>query len=147
MNALIYMGKVVLPLIVFAVTSLSCNKGGVTQPTFQSAYEQWQSHNLHDYTIDQELSCFCPTGGLLVQVTVRNDTVADVVRISDGSIMPLSIYVTVDSLFGIIRNSTGDSMVVRYNADYGYPEYLDVNPQLHPVNGGFLFETSNLRVP
>lgn len=147
MKTLTYVGRVVLPLIVVAVTCSSCNKGGVTQPTFQSPYEQWQSNNLHDYTIEQKLTCFCPTGGLLVQVTVRADTIAGVVRISDGSTLPRSIYVTVDSLFGIIRNSTSDSLVVRYNAEYGYPEYLDVNPQLHPVDGGYLFETSNLRVP
>ncbi|MCL5267458.1 MAG: DUF6174 domain-containing protein [Bacteroidetes bacterium] len=147
MRTLVSVGRVALPLIAFMVTCSSCSKGGVTQPTFQSAYEQWRSHNLHDYTIDQKLTCFCPYSGQLVQVTVRADTVASVTRISDGNLLPRSIYVTVDSLFGIIRNSMNDSLDIRYNAEYGYPEYLDVNPQLHPVDGGFLFETSDLSVP
>jgi len=48
-------------------------------------------------------------------------------------------------LFGIIKNPNGDSLVVRYNSIYGFPEYLDINPQQHPVDGGALYETSNLR--
>lgn len=147
LKPIIYIGRGILPLIVFSVICSSCNKGGITQPTSKNAYEQWQSKNLHDYTIDEKLTCFCTTNGQLVQVIVRADTVAGVVRISDGSVLPRSIYITVDSLFGIIRNSTGDSLVVRYNPDYGYPEYLNVNPQLHSVDRGFRFETSNLRVP
>jgi hypothetical protein len=31
---------------------------------------------------------------------------------------------------------------VRYNEEYGYPEYLDIAPQQHPVDGGFSYETS-----
>ena len=52
-----------------------------------------------------------------------------------------------DSLFAIIRNSKGHSLIVRYNVQYGYPEYLDVNLQVHPVDGGYLYETSNLQIP
>lgn len=82
-----------------------------------------------------------------MKVTVRADTVASVIRISDSSTVPTSVCASVDYLFGIIRNPRGDSLVIRYNADYGYPEYLDINPQLHPRDGGVLYKTSNLRVP
>jgi len=83
-------------------------------------------------------------------VTVRADTVASVQRLSDGTQLPQAAskpYLTVDSLFGLIRYAHGDSLVIRYNPHYGYPEQLDINPQLHPVDGGVLYETSNLRVP
>ncbi len=147
MESLRPLDGVVLLLGMLMVTCSSCNKGGVTQPNIQSAYEQWQSHNLHDYTIDQKLTCFCVYGGQLMQVTVHADTVASVMRLSDSSTVPYSLCASVDSLFGMIRNSSGDSLVVRYNADYGYPEYLDINPQLHPSDGGVLYETSDLHIP
>ncbi len=80
-----------------------------------------------------------------MRITVRNDTVASAVRISDSTVMLASFYRSIDSLFAIVKNPHGDSLVVRYNSQYGYPEYLDINPQLHPVDGGILYETSNLR--
>jgi hypothetical protein len=106
------------------------------------------SYGFHDYTIDQVRMCFCPEVGDAMRITVRSDTIASVVRISDGSTMSYPVttyYLTVDSLFGIIRNPGTDSLVVTYNETYGYPETLDVNPQLHPVDGGVLYTTSNFR--
>jgi hypothetical protein len=85
-----------------------------------------------------------------MRITVRADTIASVVNLSDSSTVssPIStLYLTVDSLFGIIRYSTTDSLVIAYDETYGYPEKLDINPQLHPVDGGVLYITSNLRIP
>jgi hypothetical protein len=70
-------------------------------------------------------------------------------RLFDTTYVPSPIpqyYLTVDSLFSIIRTRPGDSIVVTYNETYGYPEKLDINPQQHPVDGGVLFETSNLQI-
>jgi uncharacterized protein YbaR (Trm112 family) len=125
----------------------ACQKELVSQPEQLTAYEQWRSHNLHHYTIDQSRSCFCPHAGELVRITVRSDTIARVIRISDSSIVTYPFFLSIDSLFGIIRNNKTDSLVIRYNAQYGYPEYLDVDPQQHPVDDGYLYETSNLQIP
>ena len=81
-----------------------------------------------------------------MRITVRSDTISSIIRVSDTSVVTNPFYLTVDSLFGIIRNCETDSLVVRYNKQYGYPEYLDMNPQLHPVDGGVLYETSNLQI-
>ena len=126
---------------------LGCTKEQISQPVQLTPYEQWRSLNLHSYTIDQSRSCFCPHAGEIVRITVRSDTIASVIRISDASIVTYPYYVSVDSLFGVIQDPSTDSLIIRYNPQYGYPEYLDVNPQLHPVDGGFLYETSNLQVP
>jgi hypothetical protein len=126
---------------------IACNKDQTSQPVQQTPYEQWRSHNLHDYTIDQHRSCYCPHAGELVRITVRSDTIARVIRVSDTSIVQYPYYITIESLFRIIQNSKTDSLVVRYNAQYGYPEFLDVNPQQHPYDGGELYETSNLQIP
>jgi hypothetical protein len=121
-------------------------EGASPEPVQQTPYEKWQSRTFHDYTIDQKRTCFCPNAGELVRITVHSDTVAQVIRVADTSVVTYPFYFTVDSLFAMIRNAKTDSLVIRYNGQYGYPEYLDVNPQQHPVDGGFLYETSNLQV-
>lgn len=136
-------------LLVFAglllILSSSCNKDSTNQPPWKTPYELWQLRNPHGYTIDQRRSCFCPYSGILVRVWVVADTVFRVTTIPDTAIVSYPFYRSVDSLFSLIRNSTNDSLVIRCNADYGYPEYLDVNPQSHPVDGGFTYENSNLQ--
>jgi hypothetical protein len=125
----------------------ACKTEHTSQPIQETYYLQWKSFDLHNYTIDQIRSCFCPYGGEKVRITVRSDTISRVIRISDDSLVTYPYYVTVDSLFGFIKNLKTDSLVIRYSVQYGYPEFLDVDPQLHPVDGGFLYETSNLRIP
>jgi len=134
-------------LLVLAVAILfSCKTDTSLAPRPDPA-QRWRSHNIHDYTIEQVRSCFCVNGGQSMLVIVRADTVASVVRISDGQVLTAEQaerYWSVDDMFAFIRQSR-DSLVVRYNVPYGYPEYLDINPQLHPVDGGVLYLTTNLR--
>lgn len=131
--------------VLLTVLLLSCNH--TTQPSTLSPYEQWRALNLHDYTIDQSRECYCLSGGEVMRVMVRADTVASVARISDNVSVPSDWYYPIDSLFGIIQHGTPDSLVVKYNSQYGYPEYLDIDPQMHPVDGGALYQTSNLQIP
>jgi hypothetical protein len=144
-NALLM--KNICIILILAGCCIVCKDEQPTQSPQQTPYEQWRSQNLHYYTIDQRRICFCPYGGETVRITVRSDTIAQVTRISDTSAVQYQVYISIDSLFGIIRNSKTDSLVVRYNSEYGYPEYLDINPQQHPYDGGELFETSNLQIP
>ncbi|PKL83850.1 MAG: hypothetical protein CVV24_03000 [Ignavibacteriae bacterium HGW-Ignavibacteriae-3] len=84
-----------------------------------------------------------------MKITVRADTVYSVIRISDNSIIPYpgsKLYMSVNSLFGIIQNPNGDSLIVTYDPEYGYPDKVDINPQMHPVDGGVIYFTSNLRI-
>ena len=138
------MTKVFVFLIVL-LSCLSCKKESVTEVPPQTPYELWRSKNLHDYTIDQVRACFCPDGGEVVRITVRSDTISVINKISDASVVTSPYYFTIDSLFGMIKYGNYDSLVIRYNSIYGYPEYLDINPQWHPVDGGMLYETSNLK--
>jgi hypothetical protein len=128
---------------------LSCMDEG--SPLLPNApYERWKTYGYHNYTIDQRRVCFCPDAGAAVCLTIQADTIARVMNITDNNEVPYpsrQYYLTIDSLFGLIRYSTSDSLVVQYNPQYGYPEKLDINPQLHPVDGGVLYETSNLRTP
>jgi len=139
-----------LSLITLFFLLLGCQDTGTSPVSSLPAYEKWISYRLQDYTIDQRRVCFCIEGGQMMRLVVRSGAIVSVTRLSDG--MPLdstasSWYLTVDSLFSIIQHPRQDSLVVQYNAQYGYPEVLDVNPQLHPVDGGVRYETSNLQMP
>ncbi len=125
-------------------------KDHASSPVPGSPYEQWRTLAIHDYTIDQVRECYCAERGRVMTLTVRADTIASMVYASDSTAAPvyaLPWYCTIDSLFAIIRNSTSDSLVIVYNAEFGYPETLDINPQAHPIDGGVLYRTTNLRVP
>jgi hypothetical protein len=113
-----------------------------------TSFGRWRSYGLHNYTIDQTRSCFCSNGGEKMRLLVKSDTVNSVVRLSDGVVLAYGsfpAYWSVESLFAYIKSSK-DSMVVRYNDTYGFPEYLDISPQFHPVDGGALYETTNLQI-
>jgi Family of unknown function (DUF6174) len=133
--------------ILFIILPLACNEQ-LNAPSPDTPYELWHSYNLHNYTIEQIRSCFCVNGGESMKVTFLDDTVFSVIKISDSTEIPYPYskqYLTIDSLFGIINNSN-DSLIITYDAHYGYPNKLDINPQLHPVDGGVMFETSNLQI-
>lgn len=121
-----------------------------SDPLPADSYARWRSYAIHDYTIDQVRECFCIDGGTVMRVTVRGDTVARVVRLSDSSLVTperAAWYLPIDSLFGIIRHPSADSIVVEYEDHYGYPRVLDINPQQHPVDGGVLYRIMNFQVP
>lgn len=135
-----------IPLFIAA----GCNKDQVVQPEERDSYDKWKSYGYHNYTIDQVRQCYCIYGNEAMKVVVRNDTVASVTRLSDNKVLSYSEarwYMPVDSLFKKVLNPGHDSIVVSFNLKYGYPEKVDINPQMHPVDGGVLYLTSNLRIP
>jgi hypothetical protein len=137
-------------IFTFSILCFSSCKDPVTETLPSDPYDRWRSYNIHNYTIDQVRYCYCTNGGEKMRITVRSDTIALVMRLSDSAVMQYpvpSLYRSIDSMFSIIRTFPNDSLVITYNCKYGYPEQLDINPQLHPVDGGVLFETSNLQIP
>ena len=137
-------------LIIALIGILSACSDHGSEPLPADPYHRWLSYNIHDYTIDQVRECFCIEGGAAMRVTVRGDTVARVVRLSDSSLVTSETaaqYLPIDSLFGIIRSPSGDSLVVEYDEQYGYPRVLDINPQQHPVDGGVLYRIVNFQIP
>ncbi|MGE5351753.1 MAG: DUF6174 domain-containing protein [Acidobacteriota bacterium] len=135
-----------IPLLIAA----GCNKEQVLQSDENDSYAKWSSYGYHNYTVDQTRQCYCINGAEAMKVVVRNDTVMSVTRLSDNKELSHSEarwYMPVDSLFKKILNPGHDSIVVSFNLKYGYPEKVDINPQLHPVDGGVLYLTSNLRIP
>jgi hypothetical protein len=98
--------KNLVPIILLFL-SFGCEE--LTNTTdYSTHYMQWQSQNIHHYTIEQVRYCFCPDGGQKVQITVRNDSVYSVLRLADSMIIPYpnsARYLTIDSLFAFIENN------------------------------------------
>lgn len=138
--------KSFLLLLLLLLGCTSCKKESVTEVPPQTPYELWRSKNLHNYSIDQVRTCYCLDGGVVVRLIVKSDTIFSKTKVSDGSIITSPYYYTVDSLFGMIEYGNFDSLVIRYHSLYGYPEFLDINPQWHPVDGGVLIESNNLQI-
>ena len=129
-----------------SILFVSCENDNISEQNPETPYELWKSLDIHNYTIDQSYMCFCVGAGELVRVTVNSDTVFSATRISDEGLLKTSNFLSVNQLFEIIENNENDSLVIKYNSQFGYPEFLDVNPQQHPVDGGILYETSNLLI-
>lgn len=132
--------------MLISILFISCENENISEQNPETPYELWKSLDIHDYTIDQSYMCFCVGAGELVRVTVHSDTVFSAIRISDDGILKTSHFLSVNQLFEIIGNNESDSLVIKYNSVYGFPKFLDINPQQHPYDGGILYETSNLQV-
>jgi hypothetical protein len=133
-------------LLLAVVVLCSCKTDSTVAPRPDPA-QRWHSFHLHDYTIEQMRSCFCRNGGQTMRLSVKADTVFSVARMADGTVLSADEakqYWSIEAMFAFIKVSK-DSLVIRYNAQYGYPEYLDINPQQHPYDGGALYITSNLK--
>jgi len=88
----------------------------------------------YDYSIEQELGCFCPQGGKWVKLFVAADTIAAAQDLASGSQlsnlewMP---YKTVKGLFEEISNHDTSIFEIRITMDtiFNYPSYLYFNPK------------------
>ena len=90
--------------------------------------------DLYDYSVDQQMGCFCPQAGVWVRLFVRADTIAHATNISTGSHLAnqqLSPYRTVKGLFdeiAMIDKSMFDVVVVM-DSTYNYPSYVHCSPK------------------
>jgi hypothetical protein len=86
------------------------------------------------YRVTYENNCFCPIEATRpVRLTVRNGAVTEVVRLSDGVLIPQTqwaAYRTVEEIFDTIdeglRNAA-KQVNVDYHPRYGYPEEVLVD--------------------
>jgi len=79
------------------------------------AVRLWQSHGIHDYTVDEVHHCFCPP---------PRDWTAEV---RDGVVQGQGW--TVEELFDRIRAAQADAFFLdaKYDAVYGYPTRVSID--------------------
>jgi hypothetical protein len=90
--------------------------------------------NSYDYSVEQKLGCFCPHGGVWVKLSVRADTVADAITISDNnrlSYQEARRYKSIKGLFEVISEIDTARYDVRTTFDSlnNYPSYIYFNPK------------------
>jgi hypothetical protein len=140
--------KILLTIIFLSTLLFSCIEQ-TSIPFSFSPYDQWRSYNIHNYTIEQIRHCYCVNRGQGMKITIKSDSIYSVMRLSDLTLLPYSDfkqYLNIESLFGIIKNSKTDSLIISYDSKYGYPNKLDINPQLIPRDLGLTYTTSNLQI-
>ena len=113
-------------------------------------YARWQAYHLTSYVIDEQHSCFCAYGGEVCRVCVRDNKVIDVIKKSDGTSifaqMPQT-FKTVDELFALASSINPDSVasvVIQYDARFGFPKLISVNPRLQIADEEYAYYTQNI---
>lgn len=107
--------------------------------TLEAAQTRWASHGFAAYRYRFERTCFCSPAHLSARVTVQGDTVTalDDIRANGAPIQKTDYVVdrdmvrSVEQLFDLIRaaeRTTIDSIAVTYDARYGHPKTLFVDP-------------------
>ena len=111
---------------------------------------RWQAYNLTSYVIEQQSSCFCPFGGDVCRVYVRNNKVVDVVKKSDGkSILEQTPqrYKTLDELFTLASSINPDSvasLVIQYDQRFGFPNLISVDYSVQIADDEFSYQSQSL---
>lgn len=112
---------------------------------------RWQAYHLTDYVYDQQNSCFCVYGNEVCRVVVRDNKVADVIKKSDGKSLINSPaaqrYKTVDELFDLAGSLHADSvasLVITYDARFGYPSLISVDPNIHIADEEYSYQSGNI---
>ena len=87
------------------------------------------SNETYDYSIEQQMGCFCSQGGVWVRLSVKADTVSYALRISDNESLDYEdykSYKSVKGLFELISNTDTTSYVLNYEMDslYNFPSYI-----------------------
>jgi hypothetical protein len=111
---------------------------------------RWQAYGLKNYVLEQRRDCFCPPDGVC-QVYVRDNAIVDVIRESDGKSIFAEApqrYKTVDELFTLANSFNPDSvasLVIQYDARFGYPTLISVDISLQITDEEFSYHTLSIR--
>lgn len=131
-----------VPLLLSALAGCSLgNDDSFQRDNLNQARTQWDSKKVSSYTYILELQCFCAPASQLqpVLVTVRNGAVASLQYWdedpADRTPAPASVfgaYDTVEELFDFVAdaiNRDSDVLQVGYDAEYGFPNVINVDYQ------------------
>lgn len=139
----------VLALLISAAPS--CSDLGNSPESIATPKDRWQAYHLHDYSIVQARSCFCPQSGIQKLIVVKSDTIASVADMATGSPVPPTLWtscLTVSDLFqqiGSFDASTYSYQVV-YDPLFGIPVKLSVHLITQATDaGGYSYETHLVR--
>ena len=105
---------------------------------------------IEELLYSREPHLFGVKGGVPMKVIVSENRITEVLRLSDGIPLPFnqwSWYKTVDQLFEIANSVTEDSVAyfhIEYDAKYGYPTILYVDPSENIADEEYGYRSQNL---
>lgn len=119
---------------------LSCSDSGTNFAdkdfsAIEDPQARWNAYGVKSYLIIQAQNCFCGYGGTLMKVTVINNHITSVVRLTNDQPIPVqnwSQFKTVDELFALVKSVKKDSVAyfrANYDPKYGYPSDFFVDPK------------------
>ena len=116
-----------------------------------SARVRWQGSEPHRYAYVVGMSCFCiGPHGIKVEAT-RDSVLSAVVNDAgpdQGKPAPRPQSYSIDSLFARAEAAQKDpshTTRIHFNATYGFPDTLDVDPEQHAVDGGYVLTVSEFK--
>lgn len=109
--------------------------------------KRWAAYGVQDYAIVQTRNCFCPDGGKRFLITVRSGNIVSVVDLSNESNATerAGAFKTVAQLFDLIKSIDTThvaSFQASYDARYGYPLKIYVDPNARIADDEYGYETS-----
>jgi hypothetical protein len=116
---------------------------GITDPA-----KRWDAYAIADYSMLQARDCFCIDGGKKFLVTVKSGNITSIVDPTDGSVLARDrwgAYKTIPDLFALVQSidpAKVASLQVSYDARYGYPLRVFVDPSSQIADEEYGYETA-----
>jgi hypothetical protein len=138
------------PALLLAAALAGC---GVLEPSgpmdrLRQARERWEASGIRDYRLTVGRLCFClEQAATRVIVEVRNGAVASRTYLDSGAVVEpqwTALYPGVPGLFRVIEDAirNGSQLEVRYHSALGYPQSIEIDEDLRPVDGGVSYAVS-----
>lgn len=111
---------------------------------------RWATYKLTNYVLDQEIQGFANFNGPC-RVIVRADTIADVIRKSDGQSVLVeggSTFKTVAQMFSLVESLKVDGVAqlkVDYDPRFGFPSYIFVDYKSSMIDDEVGYRTTQIR--
>jgi hypothetical protein len=146
------------PVLCFAFMTLSCSDLGnapaqgwlADYSSISDPAKRWQAYAIEDYSMLQAQTCFCADGGWKFLITVQSGRITGVVDPADGKVLAgnrWGAFRTIDDLFALVKSidtTTVASLSVSYDARYGYPLRVFIDPSTHMADEEYGYETEML---
>ncbi len=88
----------------------------------------------YDYSIEQNVGCFCPRGGEWVKLFVKSDSITKAIKLSDNSRLSYDqrrLYRTIKDLYNEISNIDTSiyDVIITIDPLHNYPSFFYFNPK------------------
>jgi hypothetical protein len=109
---------------------LACSPNTPEEDALEDARESWEENAPAHYRFVHDEWAFAPSDGP-VEIEVQDGEVVSALIIETDQPAPASRELTIEDLFDVIEGELDDepdAIEIRYDAELGYPESVDVDP-------------------